>query len=78
MPFARDLRCLRTSAGWHLQGDGRIALHEGGPERARDLRAKAEALDPSHRWSTWMKGSIAGRSGDKQGGLDAIGEIEKK
>ena len=25
-----------------------------------------------------MKGSIAGRSGDKQGGLDAIGEIEKK
>ena len=53
-------------------------LHKGDIERAREFRSRVEALDPSHRWVTWMKGFIAGRSGDKEGALGVIQEIEKR
>ena len=53
-------------------------LHRGDVEKAKELRSRAETLDPSHRWSTWMKGFIAGRTGDRAGALEVIQEIEKK
>ncbi len=41
-------------------------LYKGDIEKARELHSKVERLDPTHRWSTWMRGFIAGYTGDKK------------
>jgi adenylate cyclase len=53
-------------------------LYKGEVEKAREFHSKVERLDPTHRWATWMKGFIAGYTGDKQEALEVIQEIEKK
>jgi adenylate cyclase len=53
-------------------------LYKGDFEKAKEFHAKVERLDPTHRWATWMRGFIAGYTGDKKGALDVIQEIEKK
>jgi adenylate cyclase len=53
-------------------------LYKGDIDKARELHSKVERLDPTHRWSTWMRGFIAGYTGDKKGALEVIQEIEKR
>ncbi len=53
-------------------------LHKGDVEKAREFHSKVERLDPTNRWTTWMRGFIAGYAGDKAGALGVIQEIEKK
>jgi adenylate cyclase len=53
-------------------------LHKGDIEKAKEFHSKVERLDPTHRWATWMRGFIAGYTGDRKGALDVIQEIEKK
>lgn len=53
-------------------------LNRGDIEKAKELHSRAEALDPTHRWATWMRGFMAARSGDRDGALGVIREIEKK
>jgi len=45
---------------------------------ARELYAKAEKLEPTHRWVTWMKGFLAAQAGDRDGAIATIKEIESK
>jgi adenylate cyclase len=53
-------------------------LYKGEVDKAREFHSKAERLDPTHRWVVWMRGFIAGYTGDRRGALDVIQEIEKK
>ena len=52
-------------------------LCKGDIEKAKELYSKSERLEPTNRWLAWMKGFIAAQSGDKEGALLAIKEIEK-
>ncbi|HKW05416.1 MAG TPA: adenylate/guanylate cyclase domain-containing protein [Nitrososphaerales archaeon] len=53
-------------------------LNKGDLEKANEHYTRAEELEPSHRWITWMKGFIAGWKGDREGALRVIREIEEK
>ena len=53
-------------------------LSKGNFERAKEFYSKAEKLEPTHRWVAWMGGFIAAHTGDRDGALGAIREIEKK
>jgi adenylate cyclase len=53
-------------------------LFKGDFEKAKELYSKAAKLEPTHRWVTWMRGFIAAQTGDRDGALEAIKEIEKK
>ena len=53
-------------------------LNKGDIDRAKEFYAKAANLEPTHRWVLWMKGYMAARTGDKDGALAAIKEIEAK
>ncbi len=51
-------------------------LNQGDIQRAKEFHSKVEILDPASRWVTWMKGFIAGRTGDSEGAHAVIREIE--
>jgi adenylate cyclase len=53
-------------------------LFKGNIEKAKELHSKAEKLEPTHRWVTWMRGFIAASTGGKDTALGVIKEIEKK
>ena len=53
-------------------------LYKGEIEKAKEFWSKVEKLEPTRRWVTWMKGFIAAKSGDREGALSAIREIESK
>lgn len=53
-------------------------IFKGDIEKARVYWAKVEKLEPTRRWVTWMKGYLAAASGDTEGALSAIREIEKR
>jgi adenylate cyclase len=53
-------------------------LSKGDVIKAKELRSKAEELEPTHRWVTWMGGFIAAQTGDRDGALMALNEIEKR
>jgi len=53
-------------------------LSKGDLVKAKEFHALAEKLEPGHRWVKWMKGFIAARSGDREGALGVIKEIEAK
>ena len=46
--------------------------------KAKEFYVLAEKLEPGHRWVKWMKGFIAARTGDRDGALGVIKEIEAK
>ena len=52
-------------------------LCKGDLEKAKQHYSLAESEEPTSRWMKWMKGFIAARSGDRNGALGAIKEIEK-
>ncbi len=52
-------------------------LSKGDIAKAKELHSKAESLEPTNPWVTWMKGFIAARAGEKEVALQAIGQIEK-
>ena len=51
---------------------------KGETSLAKEFYSKAERLEPTHRWVTWMKGFMAALAGDRDGALSSIEEIEKK
>ncbi len=51
-------------------------LSKGNLEKAREFYSKAEKLEPTNRWVTWMKGVIAAQEGDREKALAVIKEIE--
>lgn len=51
-------------------------LAKGNLEKAKEYYSKAERLEPTNRWLTWMKGFMAAKAGDKEGALAVIREIE--
>jgi len=53
-------------------------LYKGDVAKAKELHAMAEKLDPNNRWVTWMRGFIAAETGDRQGALAVVKEIEGK
>jgi adenylate cyclase len=53
-------------------------VFKGDLAKAKELHAKAEEIEPTHRWGTWMKGYIAAKEGDRGGALRAIEEIEER
>ena len=53
-------------------------LYKGDIDRAKEYYSKAANLEPTNRWVHWMKGYIAARTGDTNGALAAIKEIEAK
>jgi len=53
-------------------------LAKGDVAMAKDLYSKAENLEPTHRWVTWMKGYMAGITGDRDGAIASIAAIEKE
>jgi tetratricopeptide (TPR) repeat protein len=53
-------------------------VSKGDFAKAKEFHAKAESIEPTHRWGTWMKGYIAAKTGDREGALDAIKEIEER
>ena len=53
-------------------------LSKGNMDKARELYAKAVALEPTNRWVKWMKGFMAALSGDREGALKTIKEIEEE
>lgn len=52
-------------------------LYKGDIEKAKEFYSKAEKLEPTNIWLTWMKGFIAAKAGDKEGALRVIQEVEK-
>jgi adenylate cyclase len=53
-------------------------LGKGDFQKAKESYSKARTLDPSNRWATWMDGFIAGATGDREGALRTIKEIEAR
>jgi adenylate cyclase len=53
-------------------------LYKGDLQKAKEMHSMAENLEPTHRWVTWMKGFIVAQTGDREGALGVIKEIEKK
>ena len=53
-------------------------LLKGDFGKAKEYYSKAAILEPTSRWVLWMKGFLAARTGDKNGALAAIKEIEAK
>jgi adenylate cyclase len=51
-------------------------LSKGDIEKAKEFYSKAERLEPTNRWVTWMKGFIAAKVGDREGALAVIKDIE--
>ena len=51
-------------------------LSKGDLEKAKEFYSKAEKLEPTNRWVTWMKGVIAAQEGDREKALAVIKEIE--
>ena len=51
---------------------------KGDLEKARELHAKVEKLQPTHPWVDWMKGFIAAKTGDEKGALEVAHQIESK
>ena len=52
-------------------------LYKGDVEKAKEFYSKAVKLEPTNRWAIWMKGFIAGLTGDRSTALAAIKEIEE-
>jgi adenylate cyclase len=53
-------------------------LLKGDLDKAKEYYSKAADLEPTSRWVLWMKGFIAARTGDRNGALAAIKDIEAK
>ncbi|MDG6986109.1 MAG: hypothetical protein JRM73_05110 [Nitrososphaerota archaeon] len=53
-------------------------LYKGDIEKARECYSKAEELEPTNRWCTWMRGFMAALTGDQKGALEVIKEIEAR
>ena len=53
-------------------------LCKGDAEKAKEYYSKAASLEPTNRWVLWMNGFMAARTGDRNGALAAIKEIETK
>ena len=53
-------------------------LYKGDVAKAKEMHSMAEKLYPTHRWVKWMKGFIAAETGDREGALRVIKEIEGK
>ncbi len=53
-------------------------LSKGDVEMAMEYYEKAERLEPTHRWVTWMRGFMSAQKGDREAALAVIKEIEKK
>ena len=51
-------------------------LYKGDTEKAKECYSRAVKLEPTNRWALWMRGFIAARTGDKNGALGVIKEIE--
>jgi lipopolysaccharide biosynthesis regulator YciM len=45
-------------------------------DKARELHGKAEELQPTHHWVTWMRGFIAAEAGDRETALLVVRRIE--
>jgi len=52
-------------------------LWKGDFERAKESYAKAEKLEPTSHWLTWMRGFLAAKAGDRDAALRVIKEIEE-
>lgn len=52
-------------------------VYKGDIGKAKELYSKAESLEPTNRWLTWMKGFLAAITGDRDGAQIAIKEIER-
>jgi len=53
-------------------------INKGDLEKAKEFFSKAVDVEPTSRWAMWMRGYIAGVTGDTKGAQDAIKEIEAK
>jgi len=51
-------------------------LSKGDLVKAKEFYSKAEKLEPTNRWATWMKGVIAAQLGNRESALAVIKEIE--
>jgi adenylate cyclase len=46
--------------------------------RAKEYHSRAESLEPTNRWASWVRGYIAAKTGDREGAMKVIKEIEEK
>ena len=53
-------------------------LSKGEVQKAKEYHAMADKIEPTNRWGEWMKGFITAKTGDRQGALGVINEIERK
>ncbi|HXW94434.1 MAG TPA: adenylate/guanylate cyclase domain-containing protein [Nitrososphaerales archaeon] len=51
-------------------------LWKGDLEKAREMFSKVENLEPTSNWLPWMRGFIAARTGDRDGAMRVIRELE--
>jgi TolB-like protein/Tfp pilus assembly protein PilF len=52
-------------------------LSKGDNEKAKELHAMAEKLEPAHPWVTWMKGFMTAQAGNRDSALQVIRKIEE-
>lgn len=53
-------------------------LAKGENDKANENYARAEALEPTHRWVAWMGGFMAAQRGERELALSTIKSIEEK
>jgi len=53
-------------------------LCKGDLEKAKETFSNAEKLEPTSNWLPWMRGFIAARTGDRDGAMRSIKELESR
>ncbi len=71
-------KTAQLSPAGTYRGLAEYHLYKGNLEKAREYFSKAQGLEPTNRWSKWMKGFLAARGGDKDGAVKVIEDIENK